>query len=132
MTGILGKKLKRGNMYKIKYIHSRNNQLQPRTYERYYLLAETGEDENGVFLECVQVHDRLFEPIVKIAYIFTAALIIACLFFLVHRKSLDKASAYTISAVAAASVLLLFKKTNESADCCEKAEKVLKKYFSDI
>ena len=40
MTGIFGKYYKGEKIYKVKYIYTRNNQLQPQTYDRYYYLLD--------------------------------------------------------------------------------------------
>lgn len=60
-TGIYGKYLKKQGFYRVKYIYSRNSQLQPQTYDRYYYLAEVGEDEKGSFIDYVLVYDKLYD-----------------------------------------------------------------------
>lgn len=132
MTGILGKYQKNKDRYKVKYIFSRNAQLQPRTYERYYVLAEVGEDDNGTYLEYALVYDRFYEPIVRISYILTVLLLIACMMFLMKKEMLDKVSAYTLSAICTATIVVVFKKSRETEEISRKTLKILEKNIKNF
>lgn len=126
MTGVLGKYLKNKKLYRIKYIYSRNAQLQPRTYERHYILASAGEDSKGTYLEYVFVYDRYFEPTVRLAYCLTAALVIACMIYLMYNDKLDIISCVVLSSVALFTVLVTFKKPKENIEECKKSAEILK------
>lgn len=132
MTGIVGKYKKRSDLYKVKYIYSRNAQLQPKTYERYYMLAEVGTDETGAYAEYALVYDRLFEPLVRISYVLTVLLLIACIMFCAEKKLLDKFSAYAISAVAALTVPVIFKKSCETAGKSRETVKIFEKLLKSL
>lgn len=132
MTGILGKYLKREDLYRIKYIFSRNRQFQPRTFDRYYLLADVNSDENGSFVEYVMVYDKLFEPIIRSIYILAAASAKAYLYYLCRMQAMNVFSAGVLTAIIAASALVMFKKSSETAEECKKAEKILNHLISDL
>lgn len=132
MTGILGKYLKREDLYRIKYIFSRNRQLQPRTFDRYYLLAEIGSNENGSFVEYVMVYDKLYEPLVRAVYILAAAAAIAYLYYMYRQQAMNAFSVSVLSAIIGATVLVMFKKSSETAEECKKAEKILNRVISDF
>lgn len=132
MTGILGKYLKKEGIYRIKYIYERNRQLQPRTFDRYYLLAEIGSDEDGTYVEYVMVYDKLFEPFVRTVYIFAAAAAIAYLYYMYRRQVMNIFSAGVLSVIIAATVPVMFKKSKETAEECKKAEKILYHIISDF
>ena len=51
MTGVFGKFYKLDKMYKVKYIYTRNKQLQPMTFDRYHYLLDVDSDENGSYIE---------------------------------------------------------------------------------
>lgn len=126
-TGILGKYKKHSNRYKIKYIYSRNAELQPKTFERYFVLAETGADESGAYIEYALVYDKLFEPLVRISYILTVLLIISCFMTLMQKGLIDKTTAYTLSLVSASTVIVIFKKSKETAEESKKTLKIFEK-----
>lgn len=132
MTGILGKYQKQSDTYKIKYIYSRNAQLQPRTFERHYLIVSVGEDKNGAYVEYTLVYDRFIEPLIKISYLFTVAILILCMIFLMNKQMISKLSAYMLSAICAASSLVLLKKPKETAEESRKIiaifEKIIKNF----
>ena len=132
MTGILGKYLKREDLYRVKYIFSRNRQLQPRTFDRYYLLAEVDSDENGSYVEYVMVYDKLFEPLIRTVYILAAAAAIVYLYYMYRKQVMNVFSAGVLAAIIVASALVMFKKSNETAEECKKAEKILKRLIFDL
>ena len=122
MTGIFGKYHKSENLYKLKYIYKRNNQLQPQTYERFYYLVDVDEDEKGAYIEYVMVYDKLYDPLIRIVYIIAVLGILAYLFHLYMNSLMGKASASVLSVLIALSTLLVFKKSNELQEECTKAE----------
>ncbi len=132
MTGIFGKYYKLDKMYKLKYIYSRNNQLQPLTFDRYHYLVDVGEDENGAFIEYVMVYDKLFDPLIRLVYILAVCGILAYLFYLYKKETMSMYSAGFLSILVSLSVILVFKKAKESAEECEKAEKLFKKLVSEM
>lgn len=132
MTGIFGKYYKLDKMYKVKYIYSRNNQLQPQTFDRYHYLVDIGEDERGSYVEYVMVYDRLFDPLIRFVYILAVCAIIAYLFYLYENNVMQKFSAMFMSAIIALSSLLVFKKSKETQAECSKAEVLFKKLIQDI
>ena len=132
MTGIFGKYDKLDKMYKVKYIYTRNKQLQPQTFDRFHYLVDVGEDSVGTYLEYVMVYDKLFDPLIRLVYIFAVCAIIAYLFYLLKNGAMTKASAATLSGLICLSVILVFKKAKESADECKKAEILFKNLVSEI
>lgn len=131
-TGILGKYLKHSGKYRIKYIYARNAQLQAKTFERYYLLAEVGADEKGAYTEYALVYDRLYEPAVRSLYVLTVLLLILCMLLLVKKKLLDRFSAYTLSAIAVSTVFIVFKKSRETEEEAAKAVKIFEKLLKNF
>lgn len=132
LTGVIGKYQKHGDRYKIKYIYTRNAQLQPKTYERYFLLAEVGTDEKGTYAEYALVYDRLFEPLVRISYVLTVLLIIGCLLLLMKNERLDRFSAYALSLIAAATVPVVFKKSRETEETSRKTVDIFEKTLKNL
>ena len=132
MTGIFGKYYKLDKMYKIKYIFERNKQLQPQTFERFYYLLDVGEDENGSYIEYVMVYDKLFDPLIRLVYILAVCAVLAYLYYVYSQEAMQAFSAITLGVIVMSSVVLVFKKSKESASECEKAEKLLKKLIIDI
>ena len=126
MTGIFGKYDKLDKMYKVKYIYTRNRQLQPLTFDRFHYLVDIGEDANGTFIEYAMVYDKLFDPLIRLVYVLAVLAIIVYLFYLNKNGAMSKFSAVFLSGLISLSVLLVFKKSKESAEECEKAEKLLK------
>lgn len=132
MTGIFGKYDKLDKMYKLKYIYTRNKQLQPLTFDRFHYLVDIGEDANGTFIEYVMVYDKLFDPLIRLVYIFAVCAIIGYLFYLFKNGAMSKFSAAFLSGLICLSVALVFKKAKESAEECKKAEILFKKLVSEI
>lgn len=132
MTGIFGKYYKLDKMYKVKYIYTRNKQLQPLTFDRYHYLVDIGEDSNGTFIEYVMVYDKLFDPLIRLVYIFAVFAILAYLFYLYKNGTMSRFSASFLSILIALSVILVFKRAKESAEECKKAEILFKKLISSI
>lgn len=132
MTGIFGKFSKMDKMYKLKYIYKRNNQLQPQTFDRYHYLVDIGEDKNGTYIEYVMVYDKLFDPLIRLVYILAVCGIIAYLFYLFKNGALSKISAGFLSGLIVLSVALVFKKSKETQEECEKAEDLFKKLVNEI
>lgn len=131
-TGIYGKYLKKEDLYRVKYIHSRNRQLQPQTYDRYFYLLEVGEDEKGSFVEYVVVYDKLYDPLIRAVYILVSMGAWRYLYYLYTKTVLSSASAIILGVIILATVLITFKKPNESAEKTESAEKIIKNLFDDF
>ena len=125
LTGIFGKFHKLDKMYKVKYIYTRNKQLQPMTFERYHYLLDVGEDSNGSYIEYVMVYDKLYDPVIRLVYILAVCAVIAYLFYNYKLGAMNIFSAGTLSLLVAASVLLVFKKCKESQKECQKSEELL-------
>ncbi len=132
MTGIFGKYYKLDKMYKLKYIHSRNKQLQPQTYDRYYYLVDIGEDEKGSYIEYAMVYDKLYDPMIRITYILAVCFFVFYLYRQYSSGAILKFSATILSLLLVLSSLLVFKKVKESQDECEKAEKLFIKLLEEI
>ena len=132
MTGIFGKYNKLDKMYKLKYIYTRNNQLQPQTFDRYHYLVDIGEDEKGSYVEYALVYDRLFDPLIRLVYIIAVCAIIAYLFYLYKNNSMQKMTAMVMSCIIALSSVLVFKKAKETQEECAKAEILFKKLLDEI
>ena len=132
MTGIFGKYDKLDKMYKVKYIYTRNKQLQPLTFDRFYYLVDIGEDSNGTYIEYAMVYDKLFDPLIRLVYILAVFGILAYLFYLFKNGAMSKFSAFFLSGLISLSVVLVFKKAKESAEVCKKAEILFKNLVSKI
>ena len=132
MTGIFGKYDKLDKMYKVKYIYTRNNQLQPQTFDRYHFLVDIGEDENGAYIEYTMVYDKLVDPLIRLVYVIAVCAIIAYLFYLTNNGAMQKTSTMVMSAIIALSSVLVFKKSRETKEECEKAENLFKKLIDEI
>ena len=132
MTGIFGKYNKLDKLYKLKYIYTRNNQLQPQTFDRYHYLVDVGEDEKGTYVEYAMVYDRLFDPLIRLVYILAACAIIAYLFYLYKNNAMQKTTSMVMSVIIALSSVLVFKKAKETKEECEKAEILFKKLIDEI
>ncbi len=132
MTGIFGKFYKLDKLYKVKYIYTRNKQLQPLTFDRFHYLVDVGEDENGAYLEYVMVYDKLFDPLIRLVYILAVCGILAYLFYLYKKETMGMYSACFLGALISLSVILVFKKAKESAEDCEKAEALFIKLVSEM
>jgi hypothetical protein len=132
MTGIFGKYYKLDKMYKVKYIYARNKQLQPMTYDRYHYLLDVGEDENGSFIEYAMVYDKLYDPVIRFVYMLAVLAVFVYLFYRYNNDTMSMFSALTLGGIVLASLALVFKKSKESKEICEKAEKMFKNLISDI
>lgn len=132
MTGIFGKYAKIDKLYKVKYIHSRNKQLQPETFDRYHYLLDVGEDENGTYVEYVMVYDKLYDPLIRLVYIIAVCAVLAYLYYMYSQKLMTSLSAGVLSVIIAATVVLVFKKSKESAEECKKAEILLKNLVAEM
>ena len=132
MTGIFGKFNKLDKMYKLKYIHTRNKQLQPMTFDRYHYLVDIDEDENGSYIEYVMVYDKLYDPLIRLVYILAVCVVLGYLYYVYINDGMSLFSSLILSAVVLASVALVFKKSKESKEECQKAENLLKNFISDI
>ncbi len=132
MTGIFGKYAKLDKLYKVKYIHSRNNQLQPQTFDRYHYLLDVGEDENGSYIEYAMVYDRLYDPLIRIVYIIAVCAVLGYLYYLYKEKVMTSISAGVLGTIVTATVGLVFKKSKENAEECKKAEELLKKLIKEM
>lgn len=132
MTGIFGKYAKLDKLYKVKYIHSRNKQLQPETFDRYHYLLDVGEDENGAYVEYVMVYDKLYDPLIRVVYILAVCAVLAYLYYMYSQKVMTSLSAGVLGVIIAATVILVFKKSKESAEECKKAEILLKNLIAEM
>ncbi len=132
MTGIFGKYDKLDKMYKVKYIYTRNNQLQPQTFDRFHYLVDIGEDNNGSYVEYAMVYDRLFDPLIRLVYVVAVCAIIAYLFYLYKNGAMQKITTMGMSIIIALSSILVFKKSKETQKECEKAEVLFKKLLNEI
>lgn len=132
MTGIFGKFNKLDKMYKLKYIYTRNKQLQPMTYDRYHYLVDVGSDEKGSYIEYAMVYDKLYDPLIRLVYIIAVFAVLAYLLYSYKLGAMSIFSAGVLGLIVVASVVLVFKKSKESKEECQKAEKLFKKLISDI
>lgn len=132
MTGILGKYLKADKLYRIKYIYTRNKQLQPQTFDRYYYLLDVDEDENGTFIEYMLVYDKLFEPLVRTVYILVALVVILYLAYMCYTNTISRFSAGVLIIIVLSTVGVMFKKSKETAEECKKSEIIIEKIISDL
>lgn len=132
MTGIFGKYAKLDKLYKVKYIYSRNNQLQPQTFDRYHYLLDVGEDENGSYIEYVMVYDRLYDPLIRLVYIIAVLAVLGYLYYLYSEKVMTSMSAGVLSVIVTSTVGLVFKKSKENAETCRKAEILIKKLIEEM
>ncbi len=124
MTGIFGKYYKLDKKYKLKYIYKRNNQLQPQTFDRYHYLVDVGEDDNGAYIEYVMVYDKLFDPLIRIVYVLASLGILAYLYYRFLNRSFSQMSTLIMGVVVFLSIFLVFMKSNETKEECEKAEEL--------
>ena len=132
MTGIFGKFYKLDKMYKVKYIYTRNKQLQPMTFDRYHYLVDVGSDENGSYIEYAMVYDKLYDPLIRLTYILAVFGILAYIFYLYKLNAMSVFSAGILGLIIVASVGLVFKKSKETEEECKKAENLFKNLISDI
>lgn len=124
MKGIIIKYLKSEKMYRLKYIHSHNRQLQPETYDRYYYLVDVDEDENGAYLEYALVYDRLYEPLLRLVYILAALAAICYLIYSAKIGAMSSGAAKILAIIIGFSMIIIFKKPRESGEECRKAEDI--------
>ena len=132
MTGIFGKYYKLDKMYKIKYIYTRNKQLQPMTFERYHYLLDVNEDSNGAYVEYAMVYDKLYDPLIRVVYILAVCAVLFYLYNSTSKGVMSPFSAITLGSIILASVVLVFKKSKESKEECAKANALIKKVISEI
>lgn len=132
MTGIFGKYYKLDKMYKVKYIYTRNKQLQPMTFDRYHYLLDVGEDQNGSYVEYAMVYDKLYDPLIRVVYIVAVFAILAYLLYSYKLGAMSIFSAGVLGAIVVSSIVLVFKKSKESQEECQKAEILFKNLISEI
>lgn len=132
MTGIFGKFYKLDKMYKVKYIYTRNKQLQPMTFDRYHYLVDVGDDDKGSYIEYAMVYDKLYDPLIRLVYIIAVLAVLAYLLYSYKVGAMSIFSAGVLGAVVVASVGLVFKKSKEPQEECQKAEILFKNLISDI
>ena len=132
MTGIFGKYYKLDKRYKVKYIFERNKQLQPQTFDRYVYLLDIGEDEMGSYIEYVMVFDKLYDPLIRLVYVFAVCAVLAYLYYAYSKNAMQSFSAITLGAIVSLSALLVFKKSKESAEKCKNAEELLEKLIKEL
>lgn len=132
MTGIFGKFYKLDKMYKVKYIYTRNKQLQPMTFDRFYYLVDVGENENGSYIEYAMVYDKLYDPLIRLVYIIAVFAVLAYLLYSYKLGAMSIFSAGVLGAIVLVSVALVFKRSKESQEECQKAENLFKNLILDI
>ncbi len=132
LTGIYGKFYKLDKMYKVKYIYTRNKQLQPMTFERYHYLVDIGEDDNGSYVEYAMVYDKLYDPMIRLVYVLAVLSVLAYLMYSYKLGAMSVFSASVLGVIIVASVALVFKKSKESQEECQKAEKLILSLIKDI
>ncbi len=132
MTGVFGKFYKLDKMYKVKYIYTRNKQLQPMTFDRYHYLLDVGEDEKGAYIEYALVYDRLYDPLIRLVYVLAVCAVLGYLFYAQSLGAMNKMSAVVLGVIVTASIVLVFKKSKESQEECQKAESLLKRLIKEI
>ena len=132
MTGIFGKFYKLDKMYKVKYIYTRNKQLQPMTFDRYHYLVDVGEDENGSYIEYAMVYDKLYDPLIRIVYIIAVFAVLAYLLYAYKLGAMSIFSTGVLGVIVVASIVLVLKKSKESKEECLKAEKLFENLILDI
>ena len=132
MTGIFGKFYKLDKMYKVKYIYTRNKQLQPMTFDRYHYLLDVGEDENGSYVEYAMVYDKLYDPLIRFVYILAVCAVLGYLYYAQSVGAMNIMSAGVLGLIVTASVVLVFKKSKENKEDCQKAETLLKRLIEEI
>ena len=132
MTGIFGNFNKLDKMYKLKYIYTRNKQLQPMTFDRYHYLVDVNSDENGSYIEYAMVYDKLYDPLIRCVYILAVCAVLAYLYYVYVNNAMTLFSALTLSAIVLASIVLVFKKSKETAKECQKVEVLFEKLLSNI
>ena len=116
LTGIYGKFYKLDKMYKVKYIYTRNKQLQPMTFERYHYLVDIGEDEKGSYIEYAMVYDKLYDPLIRLVYILAVLGILGYLMYSYKLGAMSIFSAGVLGTIIVASVALVFKKSIVNID----------------
>lgn len=132
MTGVFGKYYKLDKMYKVKYIYTRNKQLQPMTFDRYHYLVDVGEDEKGSYIEYAMVYDKLYDPLIRLVYVIAVLAVLAYLLYSYKLGAMSIFSAGVLGAIVVASVILVFKKSKETKEECQKAENLFENLISDI
>lgn len=132
MTGIFGKYYKLDKIYTVKYIYSRNRQLQPMTYDRYLYLLDVGEDEKGAYVEYTMVFDKLYDPLIRLVYILAVCAVLGYLFYAQSIGAMNSISAIVLGVIVAMSTVVMFKKSKENVEDCRKAEKFLKKVIKKL
>ncbi len=132
MTGIFGKFYNLDKVYKVKYIHARNKQLQPMTFDRYHYLLDVGQDDGGSYIEYAMVYDRLYDPLVRLVYILAVCAVVGYLYYAQSLGAMNKMSALVLGGIVVASVALVFKKSKETQEECQKAEIMLQRLIEEI
>lgn len=132
MTGILGKFYNLDKVYKVKYIHARNKQLQPMTFDRYHYLLDVGQDDGGSYIEYAMVYDRLYDPLIRLVYILAVCAVVGYLYYAQSLGAMNKMSALVLGGIVVASVALVFKKSKETQEECQKAEIMLQRLIEEI
>ena len=132
LTGIFGKYYKLDKMYKVKYIYTRNKQLQPMTFERYHYLLDVCEDSNGSYIEYAMVYDKLYDPLIRLVYFLAVCAVLAYLYYVTSKGAMSSFSAIALGAIVVSSLVLVFKKSKESQEECAKGETLIKKIISEL
>ena len=132
LTGIFGKFYKLDKMYKVKYIYTRNKQLQPMTFERYHYLLDVGEDKQGAYIEYAMVYDKLYDPLIRLIYILAVCAVAGYLYYAQSIGAMNKMSAIVLGGIVVSSVILVLKKSKETQEKCQNAEILLQRLIEEI
>lgn len=130
--GICGKYSKKEKIYKIRYFNKRNKQFQPQTFNKFYYLLDIDTDEKGTYAEYVMVCDKLYEPLIRTVYVLAVGAVLGYLYYSYYVKATDLFSTLVLGIIVSLSALVVFKKSNETAEDSQKAHEFIKKLLSDI
>lgn len=131
-SGICGKYNKKEKIYKIRYFNKRNKQFQPQTFNKYYYLLDIDSDEKGTYAEYVMVSDKLYEPLIRTVYVLAVIAVLGYLYYSYYVKATDLFSSLVLGIIVLLSAFVVFKKSNETAEECQKAHIFIKNLLSDI
>ena len=78
------------------------------------------------------VYDKLYDPLIRLVYILAVCAVLGYLFYAQSLGDMNKMSAVVLGLIVTTSIILVFKKSKESVEECQKAEILLKNLISDI
>lgn len=131
-SGTFGKYSKSENLYKIKYFNRINKQLQPIPFERYYYLLNVGVDSKGSFVEYVMVYDKLYDPVIRLIYILAVCALLCYFYYSYSIGAMSMVSAIALGLIVLSSIIIMFKKSNESEEECKKVDRIIAKTISEL